>query len=253
MKCCSMRTSFDRFLKLLNSEMFCFCHNCIFVFLFLIHRHGFPVPVWSFSTCLGVNTQRFVDSCPDTGFPVLVEFVTSSCFSWFRVSRSNLVRSRDYFLHLLKGFSVLDNWYWVLVRFVGCRCCFLQYQNRNRTSNYLCRKLSSVVEVTHTLSGIWLLQISSQSPSGYNKLGVYRTRWLRSILFDRTSILSVEQVVYRPLLLVRCKTWFGQIKLLRMGFTAVKNTVCLSLLEFCPPAIHREFVMECKLTAHPIW
>ena len=34
---------------------------------------------------------------------------------------------------------------------------------------------------------------------------------------------------------------------------AVKNTVCLSLLEFCPPAINPEFVMECKLTAHPIW
>ena len=32
-----------------------------------------------------------------------------------------------------------------------------------------------------------------------------------------------------------------------MGFTAVKNTVCLSLLQFCPPAINPEFVMECKL------
>ena len=37
-----------------------------------------------------------------------------------------------------------------------------------------------------------------------------------------------------------------------MGFTAAKNTVCLSLLEFCPPAINPEFVTECKLTAHPI-
>ena len=32
-----------------------------------------------------------------------------------------------------------------------------------------------------------------------------------------------------------------------MGCTAVKNTVCLSLLEFCPPGINPEFVMECKL------
>ena len=38
-----------------------------------------------------------------------------------------------------------------------------------------------------------------------------------------------------------------------MGCTAVQNTVCLSLLEFCPPAINPEFVMECTLTAHPIW
>ena len=35
-----------------------------------------------------------------------------------------------------------------------------------------------------------------------------------------------------------------------MGFTAVKNTVCLSLLEFCPPAINPEFLIECTLTLH---
>ena len=29
---------------------------------------------------------------------------------------------------------MLDNW--VLVRFVGCLCCFQQYQNPNRTSNF---------------------------------------------------------------------------------------------------------------------
>ena len=30
-----------------------------------------------------------------------------------------------------------------------------------------------------------------------------------------------------------------------MGFTDVKKYVCLSLLEFCPPGINPEFVMEC--------
>ena len=35
-----------------------------------------------------------------------------------------------------------------------------------------------------------------------------------------------------------------------MGFTAVKNTICLSLLEFWPPAINPELVMECTLTLH---
>ena len=37
---------------------------------------GLPVPGWSFSTCLGVNTQRFVDSCPHTRLSVLVGSVT---------------------------------------------------------------------------------------------------------------------------------------------------------------------------------
>ena len=44
----------------------------------------------------------------------------------------------------------------------------------------------------------------------------------------------------------------GSLCSLFIGFTAVKNTVCLSLLEFCPPAINPEFVMECQLTAHPV-
>ena len=32
----------------------------------------------------------------------------------------------------------------------------------------------------------------------------------------------------------------------------MKNTVCL-LLKCCPPGINPEFMMECKLIAHPIW
>ena len=171
MKCFSMRMIFDPFHKLLNSEMFCFFYNCVwqswyseinFVLLFWSTKTGLPVPVWSSSTCSGVNTQRFVDSLH------------------IRVSPYLIIR------------------FWVLVRFVGCPCCFQQYQNPNRTSKYLCKKFSVVVEVTHIPSGIWFLQISSQLLSRYNKLGVYRRGWLRSILFDRTSILSVEQAVYRP-------------------------------------------------------
>ena len=71
---------------------------------------GISVPVWLFSRCLGVNTQRFVDSCPQTGLTVLVGSVTLSCFSWLRVSRSNLVRSRGSSLHSVTGLPVLDNW-----------------------------------------------------------------------------------------------------------------------------------------------
>ena len=45
---------------------------------------------------------------------------------------------------------------------------------------------------------------------------------------------------------------YGSLCSLSMGFTAVKNSVSLSLLKFCPPGINPEFVMECNLTAHPI-
>ena len=96
---------------------------------------GLPVPVWSFSTCLGVNTQRLVDSCPDSGFAVLVGSVTLSCFSGLRESRSNVVRSRVSSLHLVTNLPVLDHWVLRLVRFVGCLYCFLQHQKPNRTCN----------------------------------------------------------------------------------------------------------------------
>ena len=110
---------FRSFLQALNLEMFCFFDNWVwqswyseinFVVLFQIHQYGLSVPVWSSSTCLGVNTQRFVGSCPHTGLTVLVGSVTFSCFSWERVSRSNLVRSR---FPLLSTYGV---------RFFGCLC-----------------------------------------------------------------------------------------------------------------------------------
>ena len=133
----------------------------------------------------------------------------------------------------------------VLVGFVGCPCCFQQLLNLILSSNYLWRKSLEEAEVTHILSRIWFLQISSQQLSRYNKLGVYHKGWLRSILFDRTSILSVQHAVKSSL--------YGSLWSLFMGFRAVKNTVCLSLPEFCPPGINPEFVMESKLIPHPIW
>ena len=44
---------------------------------------------------------------------------------------------------------------------------------------------------------------------------------------------------------------FGSLCSLFIGSTDVKNTVC-HLLKFYPPGINPEFVMECKLTAHPM-
>ena len=82
--------------------------------------------------------------------------------------------------------------YWVLVWFVGFLYCFLQHQNPNHTSNYLCGKSSAVVEMTQTLSGKWILEKASHLLSRCKKLGL---RW---ILLDRTRIRVVEQAVYRP-------------------------------------------------------
>ena len=75
-----MRMIFDLFHKLLKSEMFCFFHNCKlqpwnsdinFVLLFFcVHKTGLSRTFLKklFSTCLGVNTKRFV---PHSGLPVL--------------------------------------------------------------------------------------------------------------------------------------------------------------------------------------
>ena len=158
-----------------------------------------PVPVWSLSTCSGVNTQRSVNSCPHTGLAVPVESVTLSCFSWLRVSRSNLACSRVSSLHFVTSLTVLDNCVLVLDRFVGCLYCFLLLLNP-----ILSRPI--IFEGNRWRRTRWhiyllvydFVQISSQLPSRYNKLGVYRGGWLRSILPDRASILFVEQAVYRP-------------------------------------------------------
>ena len=83
---------------------------------------------------------------------------------------------------------------------------------------------------------------------------------LKSFLLSKLYIDPIQRVLmsFPRFLFVPCKTWFGQVKLVRifvflsMGFTAVKNTVCLSLLKFCPSGINPEFVMECELIAHPI-
>ena len=107
-----------------------------------------------------------------------------------------------------------------------------------------------------------------QHLSGFNRLGVFREGWWRSIASDRTLIPSLEQVWCRPntqcfdvssmlyagivhdaVLPSRlCQDPYG----LSIGSTSRKNTVCL-LLKFCPPGINPELMMECKLITHPTW
>ena len=81
--------TFDLFDKLLNSEMFCFFHNCLCqswyseVNVDLIHLYG------SHRSCLifffiflGIDTQLCVDSNPPTGLTVLDNWVFG--FGWIR-------------------------------------------------------------------------------------------------------------------------------------------------------------------------
>ena len=135
--------------------------------------------------------STLVDSCPLAGLTVLVEWCP-------RDQTRYLSRFPWWILVHLRVSPFLIIGFLVLVGFVWCLCCFQRLLNPILSSNYLWRKSSVVVEVTHILSLIWFLQIPSQRLSRYNKLGVYRERWLHYILFDRTWILFVEQAVYWP-------------------------------------------------------
>ena len=69
-----------------------------------------------------------------------------------------------------------------------------QLLNPIPSSNHVSRKSLEEDEVTHIyFFRISLLQFPSEQLSGYNKLGVFREEWWRSIVSDRTSILSFEQ------------------------------------------------------------
>ena len=142
MKCCSMKMSFDPCYKLLNSV--CFLLPLSVTVLVLWNQFCVPLfdPPWRVSpyqfdhfqhvwvstrnvlwicvriqvspyslylTCLGVNTQRFVDVCPDTGLRTrcicdLIMFLLIKSVAMklgtFRVSS----------LHFVTSLPVLDNW-----------------------------------------------------------------------------------------------------------------------------------------------
>ena len=167
---------------------------------------GLPVLVWSSSSIFeGIDTQLWIDFDPSTGLSVLVECMMSS---WpkkisFPISWVDLVHPRVSQL-LTIGFLVL-------VGFVGC----LSATNLNHTSNSLCGNFSVVVEVTHTPSGIWILQM----PRLTHPLSKLYIDPIRRVLVSFPRMM--QDVV-----------WSGSLWSLFMGFTAVKNTVCLSLLEF---------------------
>ena len=114
--------------------------------LFLIHQYG------SLRTCLIFFNMFWCQHATFCGF-VSTYGSPRTCwvciFIMFLLIKSVAIKLgafQGFFTPFVTNLPVLDNW--VLVRFVGCLCFFQQYQNPNRTSNYLCRKFSVVVEVT---------------------------------------------------------------------------------------------------------
>ena len=88
------------------------------------------------------------------------------------------------------GLIVLDNWvFWFLLDSLGS----LLLPATSESNSFIQFSLKEIVGGAR----IWFLQIPSQHLSRYNKLGMYHRGWLHYILFDRTSILFVEQAEYR--------------------------------------------------------
>ena len=238
--CFSMRMTFDLLHELLNAENSCFFHCCMWQSWYSEVNVLLPRAAW---------TNRWIvhsqDCCPPTGLtvPCLI-YVFVFVYNFYRhwhatldgfwsIHGSPFATKQDIYLDLLgellfthRSSPFLIIGFLVLVGFVGCPCCFQRLVNPILSSNYLWRKSWEVVEVTHILFRIWFLQIPPQQLLRYSKLEACRKGWLRSILFDRTSILSVEQALYLPIhrilvsfprfLLVPCLTWFGQVKLVRI-------------------------------------
>ena len=182
---------FRSFWRALELGNYCFLHNCMWqswyseVNVYFLLMGGLLSTHGSFRSCL-IYVYVFVYNLYRHWHGTLDGF-----WSIHGSSRSCWVFVQWRFSpFLIIGFLV-----WV--GFVGCLCCFQRLLNPILSSNYLWRKSWEVVEVTK-ISRIWFLQIPSQQLLRYSTLGVYRKEWLHCILFDRTSILYVEQAVYRP-------------------------------------------------------
>ena len=209
--------------------MFCFLYNWVWqswyseinvVFLFLIQRDGSPYlfdhfeHVWVHATS--------VDSCPHTGLSVLVGSVTLSCFSWWRVSRSNLVRSRVSSLHFVPSLPVLD--YWVL-GFSSIRWMSLLLLATSESNSHVQFSVGNRWRWSRWHIHFLVFDFFRFHHNCFRDT----TSWeciveddcVRSCLIELQSFslskLYIDPIhrilVHFPLLLVRYKTWFGQTKL----------------------------------------
>ena len=262
--------TFDLFNELLNAEIFCFFYNCVWqspyskinlVLLFLIHQHGSP------RTCLIIFNMFWCQHATFCGF---VSSYGSPRTSWvydfimFLLIKSVAIKRCTFldFLFPHTGLAVLDNW---VLGFGSIRGVSLLLPATSESKSNIQLSWQEIFgggrRDTYTF---WYI-ISSD----FNTID-FEIQWAgtRSCLiefnpFRRASCISTQCTVSWCLFHVFClyharrglvkSSLYGALCSLTMGFTAVKNTVCLSLLKLCPPGINPEFVMECKLIAHPLW
>ena len=116
--------------------------------------------------------------------------------------------------------------FWVLVGFVGYLCCVQRHQNQNHTSNYLCRKFW--VGGRGDTYTFWVYDFFRFHHNYFRDTisweCIVKYDCVRSCLIELQSFplskLYIDPIhrvlVPSPLLLVQCKTWFGQTKLLRI-------------------------------------
>ena len=146
-----------------------------------------------------------------------------------------------------------------------------QLLNPILSSNHVSRKSSGAPEVIHVLFRMWFLRFHHNNFRGTISWEcVVKDDGVRSCLIELKSFLLSKlyiDPIHRVLMFHPCcmlcmycarrgafkSISYGSLCSLFIGFTEEKNTVCLSLLKLCPPGINPEFVMECTLTAHPMW
>ena len=162
---------------------------------------GNPDTLKSMSTSLNIEDEP---ACCEhtTGLSVLSWFASTSQLAFLQSREKRLSISwlleRDVFCEQTTTLTVLS-WFGFGFGWVGWEPSACRATSEPNSFIQSCsRKSLEEVEVTQILFRKWFLQFPSEQLSGYNKLGVFRKEWWRSIASDRTSILSFEQDWYRP-------------------------------------------------------
>ena len=142
-----------------------------------------------------------------------------------------------------------------------------QLLNPIPSSNHVSKKSLEEDEVTHILSRFFYF--SRFHPNHFRNTisweSFMKNDGVRSCMIElqRFSLCKIDvDPIHRVLMFlpcclqVLCKTRCIQVDRIRILMFFLhrihkqKNTVCL-LLNFCPPGINPEYMMECKLIAHP--
>ena len=125
-----MRMIFDLFHQLVNSQNVVIVLHVTVPHLFNHFQH------------VRVSMRNVLDSCLDTGSPELFgsasDIIMFFLFESFSIKK---VRSRISSFHIITNFLAHETF--GMGRFVAY--CICQHQNPNRTSNFLCMKLSVMV------------------------------------------------------------------------------------------------------------